>query len=74
MEKLYLCNRWPDLVLGRCQFKSGQFRTDNPELQAAIERNDQFGVHIFLAAGPAQAVLDEGPRVRQGARNSASLV
>lgn len=45
--KGYVCNRYPQLrITKRIQFESGLFTTDDPELQALVEKNDLWGLHI----------------------------
>lgn len=43
---VYYCPRWPSLRLGAIAFHGGIYETDDPEMIAAIERSDSYGVHI----------------------------
>ena len=41
--KVYTCALYPQLAIaGVCRFVDGVFDTDNPEIQAVIERTDSF--------------------------------
>jgi hypothetical protein len=81
MARAYVCNRFPFLKIGEAvAFHNGLFETDDPELQALIERNDWWGVHIHprdvpvgdVAPQPLDPVVSEA-RVRHGARSSRTV-
>jgi hypothetical protein len=47
VKKRYQCSRFPWLAIGnKVKFQAGAFETADPELQALIESNDWFDVHI----------------------------
>jgi hypothetical protein len=45
--KGYVCLKLPTLRLPGVIFKGGLFMTDDPRIQAEIEADSAFGVHIF---------------------------
>lgn len=48
MTKRYYCKRYPGYsISGVCKFENGVLVTDDESVQAAIEAQDWFGVHIF---------------------------
>jgi len=48
--KIYVCVRFPQLRVGRDQFRDSFLITENPELQAEVERHPEFAVNIFPLA------------------------
>lgn len=47
MNKAYVCFKAPQLQLLGIAFKFGFFVTDQPDVQAMIERNPMYGKEIF---------------------------
>lgn len=48
--KAYVCPRFPGVSVGLASFVGGFLITDRPAVQRQIERNPEFGVHIFPLA------------------------
>jgi hypothetical protein len=48
--KIYVCVRFPQLRVGRDQFRDSFLITDNPEVQAQVEEHREFGKLIFPLA------------------------
>ena len=48
--KIYICPRFPHLLVGRDQFRDSFLITDSPETQVQVERHPEFGRFIFPIA------------------------
>ena len=48
--KIYVCVRFPQLRVGRDQFRDSFLITDNREVQAQVEGHPDFGKFIFPLA------------------------
>ena len=47
MSKAYVCLKYPQLRLPGIAFKFGFFVTNQPDMQAMIERDPMYGNYIF---------------------------
>lgn len=46
-NRQYVCNLWPELVIGaKVKFRGGFFETDDEQLQQLVESRDAFGTSI----------------------------
>lgn len=69
MKQGYICNRYPFLRIGaRIQFQDGLFETEDADLQAMVEANEWFNLHIHPRDTTEPAM--DAPPVRAGRRST----
>ena len=69
--KGYVSNRFPYLQIGNhIRFQGGLFETDDETLQALVEQNEWFNVHIHPRDHDTELPDLDQPRVRHGGRGT----